>query len=142
MRTRRDTAPHHITPDDTKKAAPLPAPWGRLRIAPNLLATRTAWRYLLSLLAVVLLGSVFRAGGARRLIGAHRLTSAWDPMRGVLGIPSAAQMHGDAIGLRADGTPGLPLRPYVGVREETAAQKRIAHTHTCFNRLRSDSLPL
>lgn len=111
----------------------------------------------LGLLTLMLLGAVnfivaapvpsstmVPAGGGGRLNGgaADLQATAWDPMHGVLGTPDERHMHGDRIGLRADGTPGLPLRPYVNVRHETREQKRAAHNHTCFNLKRSDSLPL
>ena len=58
------------------------------------------------------------------------------------GAPDAEHLHGALIGLRSDGAPSLPLVPYVDVRVETPAMKRVAHNGTCFNRRRSAALPL
>lgn len=58
------------------------------------------------------------------------------------GEVDAKHMHGRLIGIRTDGSPGLPLVPYVSMAEETLEMKRIAHTINCFNLKRSDSIPL
>ena len=69
-------------------------------------------------------------------------THAREADDGLRGAPDAEHLHGALIGLRSDGAPSLPLVPYVDVRAETPAMKRVAHNGTCFNRRRSDALPL
>ena len=74
--------------------------------------------------------------GEPTLVHKHASASA------IRGVPDAAHLHGRLIGLRDDGAPALPLVPYPSARAESKAEKREAHNGTCFNRRRSDSLPL
>lgn len=61
---------------------------------------------------------------------------------GTRGAVDESHLHGSLIGRDEDGAQHLRLVPYVDVRSETKEQKAKAHFQTCFNRFRSDSLPL
>eukprot|EP00045_Choanoeca_perplexa_P011100 m.116071 g.116071 ORF g.116071 m.116071 type:complete len:607 (-) comp15513_c0_seq1:1409-3229(-) len=81
-----------------------------------------------------------RCRGAGPAHAAHPIVAqSTDELRGTV---SDLHKHGDLVGKKLDGTLGFKLIPYVSMKEETLEMKRIAHTQTCFNLKRSDSIPM